>query len=230
MDSDILVFVDDDEMPFPGLLEAACKAILQENADCAGGRVQVDFSEISRPAWLEDNLLGFLAEVNHGSHAFWIQDDSTPVWTSNIAYRMAIFRNDPSLRFDSRYNREGADIGGGEDAIMLANLLARNLRIRYCPDMVVSHNVETWRLKRSYFLKLHYKAGVQYGQYEMEKFQPGILGFPNFLFGQALSKFRITMANLLLGKPGTLRLAMNFTHAAGSIVGYRNRPTRSQAK
>ena len=49
LDSDILVFIDDDELPRPGLLRAACDAILTEGAECAGGKVEVDFTGLERP-------------------------------------------------------------------------------------------------------------------------------------------------------------------------------------
>src|SRR5512139_1349511 len=103
LDRDILVFIDDDELPQPGLLEAAHDAIVNESAECAGGRVGMDFSTIKRPAWLGDELLGFLAAVDHGSEAFWIESTATPIWTANVAYDMRLFRDDSTLRFDARY-------------------------------------------------------------------------------------------------------------------------------
>src|SRR5262245_32610831 len=54
IDSDIFVFMDDDELPEPGLLAAAHAAIAVEGAQCAGGRVKVDFEHHPRPAWLGD--------------------------------------------------------------------------------------------------------------------------------------------------------------------------------
>jgi glycosyltransferase involved in cell wall biosynthesis len=113
MDSDILIFIDDDEMPRSGLLAAASHAILEKGAQCAGGRVEMDFSTHPRPSWLGDELLGFLAATDHGSEPFWIKDTSTPIWTAtNIAYDMRLFRDDPVLRFDKRYDRKGNVMGG----------------------------------------------------------------------------------------------------------------------
>ena len=154
MSSDILVFIDDDELPQPGLLDAAARAIIEDGAQCAGGRVEVDFSSIGRPGWLEDNVLGFLAAVDHGPSKFWIKDDSTPIWTANVAYDMQLFRDDPGLRFDKRYDRVGKGVGGGEDVMMFRGLLKRGARIQYRPDMAVLHAVEPWRLKRRHFLRL----------------------------------------------------------------------------
>lgn len=223
MDSDILVFIDDDEIPLPGLLEAAADAILNEGAECAGGRVDMDFTTITRPRWLEDDLLGFLAAVDHGPQRFWIQDAGTPIWTANVAYDMRLFRNDPTLRFDIRYNREGKDIGGGEDAIMLRTLLERKARIRYRPDMVVLHAVESWRLSRSYFLKLHYRAGLRHGLLSLPRYPQTLLGVPPFMITQFLTHCGRTLKLALTGKPGLVRQAMNAAHALGSLQGYRSR-------
>ena len=223
LSSDILVFIDDDELPQPGLLQNAYDAIANEGAECAGGRVEVDFGPYGRPTWLEDSLLAFLAEVRHGDLPFWITNDGTPIWTANIAYDLRLFREDPALRFDKRYNREGTDIGGGEDGAMLRALLARGRRIRYRPDMAVWHFIEPWRLKRSYFLKLHYRAGLRIGRQELPAYSRAIFGIPPFLVGQCMKQGFKTLGMYLAGKGGALRQAMTAMHAIGNLVGYRSR-------
>jgi succinoglycan biosynthesis protein ExoM len=221
--SDIMVFIDDDELPQPGLLNAAYDAIVNEQAECVGGRVDVDFTPYGRPAWLEDDVLGFLAEVKHGDKPFWITDASTPIWTANIAYDMRLFREDPSLRFDQRYNREGNDVGGGEDAMMFQTMLARGIKIRYRPDMVVSHFVEQWRLKRGYFIKLHYRAGYRQGKVRAPNYDKTILGVPPFMFVLFFKQCQRTLSKWLRSEAGGLRQAMNAAHALGMILGYRAR-------
>ncbi len=218
MKSDILIFIDDDEIPLPGLVAEACHAIFHEGADCAGGKVQVDFSELQKPKWLTDDLLGFLAEVNHGNQAFWISDEKTPVWTANIAYNMNIFRSVPSLRFDKRYDRKGKAIGGGEDVAMFKMLLNKNYSIRYSPEMKVLHSVEPWRLHRRYFLKLHFLSGFKTALYEMPQYEKCVMGVPLFLFPQLARHFFYCLL-LLCKRRSYMRQAMNVTHAAGLIFG-----------
>ena len=220
---DILVFIDDDELPQGGWLASAYDAIANEQADCAGGRVQVSFAPLARPAWLKDDLLGFLAEVDHGHSAFWIQSAETPIWTANIAYAMRIFRDNPTLRFDDRYNRSGPDVGGGEDAIMFRSLLAMGARIRYRPDMAVWHGVEPWRLRRRYFLKLHYRAGQRHGRYALPNYPKSVFGVPPFLVSQFLVHFLKTLPPIKPGNASRIRQAMNAAHALGCITGYRAR-------
>ena len=53
MESNFLVFMDDDELPHPGLLEAAVQALTEEGARCAGGKVKVTFPPARvRNGWL----------------------------------------------------------------------------------------------------------------------------------------------------------------------------------
>jgi glycosyltransferase involved in cell wall biosynthesis len=223
LDSDIMVFIDDDETPLPGLLAAADHAITQEGAECVGGRVIVDFSTHSRPRWLGDELLGFLAAVDHGDAAFWIKDHATPIWTANVAYDMSLFRNDPHLRFDARYDRKGNAVGGGSDAVMFRALVDRGAAIRYRPEMAVLHDVEPWRLKRSYFLRLHYRAGLRKGRYELPEYSRTYFGVPPFLITQFLSQTIQAIPDIVLDRTGAIRKGMNASYTLGNLVGYSKR-------
>ena len=219
LNNDFMLFMDDDELPSQGLISAATDALINENADCVGGRVEVCFGEIVRPRWLSDSLMGFLAETDYGTQTLWISDTSKPLWTANIAYNMAIFRDNPTLRFDLRYNRKGEGVGGGEDVIMFEQLVDRKYRIRYRPDMIVKHYIDSWKIKRSYFLKLHFIAGIKEGRYELEKYSNSICGVPLFLFNQAVKQTLKWLKLGLTSDPETMRQGMNVTHALGLISG-----------
>lgn len=228
MASDFLVFIDDDEIPHPGLLQAAVDALSGGDIRCVGGKVKVVFPPGRRPAWLVDDLLGFLAEVDYGEQAFPIKDASTPIWTANVAYDMQLFRDDAALRFDARYNRRGQGVGGGSDAIMFREMLGRGIPMQYCPQMVVQHHVDEWRLRRSYFLKLHFVAGRKRAQFQMGNFGRSFFGVPPFMLVQAWQHWARTLGMALRRQPGLLRQAMNGTYALGSIWGrmlrYREGP------
>ncbi|MCC6201489.1 MAG: glycosyltransferase family 2 protein [Gammaproteobacteria bacterium] len=217
--SDYMLFMDDDELPGAGLLAAAVDALDREGAEVAGGRVEIMFAPHPRPRWLSDELLGFLAEIDHGHEAVWITDNSTPLWTANVAYRMEIFARDPELRFDTRYNRLGHSVGGGSDAIIFRAMVDRGLKIRYRPDMVVEHYVDAWRLKRGYFLKLHFIAGRKQGQFQTGNYPATIYGVPPFMVLQALKAWGRTAAMFVGRQPGVLRQAMNGSNALGMIWG-----------
>jgi glycosyltransferase involved in cell wall biosynthesis len=221
MDSEYLAFIDDDELPRDGFVAAMAKCFEEyPEAGCIGGRVKVDFAEGERPGWLNNDLLGFLAESDYGSEGFWIRDEKTPLWTANIAYRMGLFRKYPELRFDQRYSRVGTAVGGGEDAIMFRELLRRGVPTRYCPDMVVDHAVERWRLRPAYFLRLHCLAGFKAGRWELEEHLGGLLGVPLFLVRQWMAQLAKTFRMLSQREPGALlRQSMTAAHTLGMIFG-----------
>lgn len=223
LNSDIMVFIDDDELPLPGLLDSACGAILGDGAQCVGGKVVMDFTRHPRPHWLGDDLLGFLAAIDYGGTPFWIKDTSTPIWTANVAYDMRLFREDSELRFDIRYNREGNVIGGGEDAVMFRALLKRGTRVRYEPGMTVLHDIEPWRLKRRYFLNLHYRNGRRQGRYELPAYSKFVLGMPSFMIKQGLQQLLKTLGMYYTRDRRALRQAMTVAHTFGCLRGYRDR-------
>ncbi|MCA1925391.1 MAG: glycosyltransferase family 2 protein [Thiobacillus sp.] len=223
LDRDWLVFIDDDELPAPGWLAAACDGFTREAADCVGGHIEIDYGTAARPRWLDDEIAAFLGRLDHGPQAFWIESDRTPLWSGNTGYAMRIFREAPALRFDARYNRAGTGVGGGEDAMMFRSLLARGARMRYRPDMRIYHGVDPWKLRRAYFLRLHYQAGLRAGRYALPDYPRTCFGMPPFLLGQAARQFGHAAALHLGGRPGALRQAMNAAHALGCAVGYRRR-------
>jgi len=221
--SDYIAFIDDDELPGPGWLAASYRALHDEGAECVGGRIDVSRPAMGFPDWITHELLGFLGRLDYGKAPFWITSPETPVWSGNIAYRTSLFRDNETLRFDVRYNRIGAGVGGGEDAIMFRTLIKQGSLIRYQPDMRIEHLVDSWKLTRRYFLKLHYLAGVRYGRHQLGDYPRLALGVPPFLITQFLRQCAKTATMALLGKTGVLRQAMNASNALGIIIGYAHR-------
>jgi len=221
---DYIAFIDDDEIPEEGWLQAAYHALHFEGADCVGGKIKVNFDSLSRPAWLNGEIAGFLGHLDYGPQPLWIENATTPVWTGNIAYCLKIFRNEKNpLRFDSRYNRKGADIGGGEDLVMFRKLIENKSRIRYRPDMIIGHRVEAWKLKRLYFLKLHYRTGFRKGRHDLPDYPKKVMGIPPFMISQLVNQSAKILLMWAKNEAGVLRQAMNATHTLGTIFGYAKR-------
>jgi len=214
-----LLFIDDDEWPLPGLVEAATQALEFDEAECVGGRIKCFFGNKSRPGWLRDDLLPFLGAVDYGSESFWVVDETTPLWSGNIAYRTAIFKENPHFRFDHRYNRRGEGIGGGSDAIMFQEFLKAGVKMRYRPDMVLLHSIEESRLNRGYFLKRHFISGQKYGQFQTGDYPRTIAGIPFFMFSQMMRQCLSTFKLLVARDPRVMRQAMNASYAMGSMYG-----------
>lgn len=220
-----LAFIDADELPEPGWLASAVDALHNEQADCVGGVIKVKYPKNAPPAWLTDELSGFLGQLNHGDSAFWIKERSTPVWSGNIAYRTEVFRD--GLRFDGRYDRHGKGVGGGSDAIMFRSLIDRKCRIRYRPDMIINHLVEPEKLRRRYFLRLHYLAGRKFGEFEMQGTAGGVFGIPPYMVMQLVRQIYKYLKMSIKRDQNKLRQAMNASYAFGALVGRVRRRMRA---
>ncbi len=217
--SECLLFIDDDEIPAENFVQAACTAFGKEQADCVGGRVMIRFPFDQRPGWFEEELLGFLAHTDYGDAPFWIKDKTTPLWTANIGYRTQIFRDDPELRFDDRYNREGKEVGGGEDVVMFNALIKRNMKSRYCPEMYVEHFVEENKVTRRYFIRRHFSSGFKFGRYEYPEYENSIYGVKPFMIHHFFSNTLKALGMYIARKDGALRQAMTASHSLGTIFG-----------
>ncbi len=224
-DSAYLAFIDTDEAPLPGWLEAAVDALDREGAECAGGPIRVRFPG-PRPAWLRDELLKYLGSVDHGGEPFWIRDYRTPVWSGNIAYRLSLFRS--GLRFDPRYNRAGRGVGGGSDAVMFRLLVDQRARMRYRPDMVIEHWVGCEKMNRRYFLHLNLLAGIKFGRFEQEKFDRALFGVPLFLVKQAALEVASTLGKTATRRPDAMLAAVSTARTIGALGGSFQRWRRGE--
>jgi glycosyltransferase involved in cell wall biosynthesis len=210
-----LAFIDTDELPYKNWLKTAVRSLIDKKVDCVGGKITISLPH--RPNWLSDDLLSFYGELNHSKHPFNIYDKSTPVWSGNIAYNTSIFQD--RLRFDVRYNRKGKGIGGGEDEIMFQYLLQNNHTIAYEPEMEVLHLITGEKVKRLYFLKLHYLAGKNTGLYAINPAEKKILGVPRFMYMQLLMHIYQSIYLYFLDPRIFMRKAMTLTHQIGMMVG-----------
>ncbi len=215
LSSRYLAFIDADELPRKFWLQAAINVLIDDEIDCVGGKISVSIS--SRPKWLSDDLLPFYGEVNYSDQRFKIYELSTPIWSGNIAYNMRIFLQ--GLRFDTRYNRKGNALGGGEDSMMFRYLLQNNFKLIYEPRMEILHLIPDAKIKRSYFLKIHYLAGQKSGLYDMDYNGKKIFGIPRFMFLQLCKKPYQVVLFCLVKPYAYMREAMNWTYLMGMIVG-----------
>lgn len=208
-------FIDADEIPEDRWLQTAIDVLSDDSIDCVGGKITIYLP--NRPAWLTDNLLPFYAEVNHSDKAFKIVDVSTPIWTSNIAYNNRIFQQ--GLRFDTRYNRKGKGIGGGSDGIMFHYFVKHNYSLIYEPKMEILHLIPDERVRRRYFLKLHYIDGKKFGLYEAKPEGQKLFGIPRFMYLQLVKKI-IHVANIaIIKRQPYMRDAMTVAYQIGLMKG-----------
>ena len=153
---DYVIFIDDDETPDPEWLRAFETLIREHAPDAFGGRIEVLF-EGDRPAWLSDDLLGFLGELNRADEAVLLTDRGTSFHGGNFGLRRVLC--DTVGLFDPALGRKGTDNTGGEEIDFYRRLLARECRVWWTPHAVIFHRIQAAKLKRGYFLDLHYRQG-----------------------------------------------------------------------
>ena len=213
-----LVFMDDDETPDPQWLSAYEASIGEHFPDALGGRIEVFFEDGERPRWLQE-LLGFLGKLDHGP-ARWLTDSKTPIFGGNFAFRRSVF--DRIGNFDTQLGRKGSVNVGGEDTEIYARLLAAGCSVRWVPDAVIQHRIQTPKLHRTYFLDLHYRQGRKEGA---RKRGNASRIPPKYLWPQVARAYgRAIRKRLSSGSDTSLRLEMNAAYFAGFLVGWARDP------
>lgn len=209
-----VVFMDDDETPDPGWLRAFRGAIEAYRPDALGGRIEVMF-EGERPAWLQDELLGFLGKLDHGE-ARRLTEPSTPIFGGNFAFRRAVFERIGN--FNPSLGRMGARNTGGEDTEIYRRLLAAGCDVRWVPQAVIHHRIQPHKLSRRYFLDLHYRQGRTEGAIkrgDRSRIPPAYL-VPQLWRAIA----RAASIRLKQGGSYALRAEMNVAYFVGYILGW----------
>lgn len=210
-----LLYMDDDETPDPAWLLAHEQAMIEHQPDALGGRIEVMFEDGDRPAWLQDELLGFLGKLDNGE-ARWLRGDDTPIFGGNFAFRRTVF--DRIGDFDARLGRMGKVNSGGEDTEIYRRLLAFGCRVRWVPDAVINHRIQTPKLRRRYFLDLHFRQGRWQGA---RKRGEGSRVPPKYLIPQLLRACGKALAKRWReGGNHSLRLEMNAAYFSGYILGW----------
>lgn len=210
-----LVFIDDDETPDPRWLAAYERDILLYTPDALGGPIEVIFEHGDRPSWLQDELLGFLGRLDHGEGR-WLTDPATTFYGGNFAVRKAIFSKVGG--FDSELGRKGRINTGGEDTEFYRRLIDNGHSVRWVSEATIYHRIRADKLRRSYFLELHYRQGAAEGS---GKRGNGSRLPPIYLLGQLARALKSALQQRFTqGKDSSLRLEMNVIYFLGYIQGW----------
>jgi len=210
-----VLFIDDDETPDPNWLHAFETLIGNHAPDAFGGRIEVLF-EGERPPWLADELLGFLGQLNRAESIVPLTQPNTSFYGGNFGFRKSVC--DHVGAFDAALGRKGMDNTGGEEVDFYRRLLDRGFKVWWTPDAVIHHRIQSAKLKRSYFVDLHYRQG----RAEAVRQRGSSLRIPpRYLvpqLGRALGAFlRQWQAG---GLNATVRKEMNIAYFLGYIAGW----------
>lgn len=212
---DYIIFMDDDETADPDWLRAYERLINDKKPDAFGGRIRVLFED-PRPSWLTDEILGFLGELNRSDRISPLEEPTASFYGGNFGIRKSVCAT--VGKFNSMLGRKGRNNTGGEEVDYYRRLLSAKMSVWWTPEAIIFHRIQTAKLKRSYFLNLHYLQGRMEGIRERDK-QSRIP--PVYFYGQllrAIAAFWHVFREK--GYAATLRKEMNIAYFIGKIIGW----------
>jgi GT2 family glycosyltransferase len=211
-----VVFIDDDETPDQNWLCAYERVILAERPDALGGRIGVMFEDCERPAWLHEELLGFLGQLDHGGLTRRLGDTGTAIFTGNAAFRREVFAK--VGLFDTALGRKGKVNFGGEDVEMYRRMVGAGCDVWWVPDAIIHHRIQADKLERRYFLDLHFRQGRTEG---LLKRGTASRVPPPYLLPQLWRAAKSALSQRVKqGSTFSLRKEMNVAYFLGYILGW----------
>jgi glycosyltransferase involved in cell wall biosynthesis len=211
-----LLFIDDDETPDPEWLAAHTRMALALKPDAFGGPIDVLFLDGVRPAWLQDDLLGFVGRLDYGREHRWLIAPDTPIFGGNFGFKRTVFEK--IGRFDTALGRRGAVNVGGEDIEIYERLRRAGCRVLWVPDALIHHRIQATKLRRGYFLDLHF----QHGRVEGRRVRGNCSKIPpRHLWGQLVRAARTAAGQIAKrGRDASLRKEMNVAYFVGYLLGW----------
>lgn len=215
-EGDYIIFIDDDETPHPDWIIEYERAIRTWHPDALGGPIEVLFEEAEQPSWLQDELLGFLGRLSHGHEPKRLVEHATAIFTGNACFKKAIF--EVIGHFDSGLGRKGTDNSGGEDVEFYRRMIDAGMDIRWVPEAIIYHRIQAHKLRKAYFIDLHYRQGHMEGSRargDRSRIPP------LYLAPQYWRAFKSAMSDRFhKGSDFSLRKEMNIAYFSGYIAGW----------
>lgn len=142
----LLIFLDDDESPDDGWLEAIIEFWNERRPAAILGRVVSVFG-VERDAWLV-GARAFLRPTHRTG------DRLDAAATNNLLLDLDVVRA-RGLRFDQRMG-----MSGGEDSLFTQQLVRSGGTLLWCDEAVVFDHIPDERLRRAWVLKRAYRGGT----------------------------------------------------------------------
>mgnify|MGYP001166022977 FL=1 len=217
--SELIAFVDDDHRVDAGYLEAVCRAADRHpEADLFCGRILPDWDG-REPAWVHDDGPYRIYPLpvprfDQGDEPFELTPDRAIPGGGNLAVRTATAaRIGP---FDTAMGPTGHDLGGAEDLDWVLRGQRLGARLRYVPDMVQYHYVDTARLTLGYVMKKAYKRTASTVRLEADE---GRTSVPRYLY-RKLAEYAL-LACTAVGASRRRYYLVRTAAALGEFAGYR---------
>ena len=154
--ADVLLFMDDDAVAEPGLLEAHLRQLASPPRPVAtGGRIYLRWPE-ARPTWVPASLETYYSGLDLGDTARPLRFPEYP-YGANMAIRRETLMQLGG--FSVALGRRGRDLISGEEKDLFLRVSRCGGRVDYVPDAVVHHYVLPERTRRMWFLRRSWAQG-----------------------------------------------------------------------
>lgn len=198
-----IAFLDDDETPAPGWLEAILACMEQHRADVVFGPVESELPPHA-PRWVRRCFakpeLATGTPVTHGG-------------AGNVAFRRSVLkgRNDP---FDPSFGRTG-----GEDTDWFYRLHLAGKKMIWCAEAKASELVPASRMQLSWVRRRAFRGGQTYYRVVVRRYPPGKLAlWFAAKSAQLLGALVAAPVLLLASRPAYVALTLRGAGAAGQLA------------
>ena len=159
--SDLIAFIDDDELVTPEWLEAMVATYYEKNADVVLGPVRAEYSS-NCPLWMRHGDF-------HSTKPAWVKGEIITGYTCNVLFNRTA-KAIAGLRFR-------ADLGrtGGEDTVFFSTVYKAGGRIVYAPEALVTEEVPADRANFAWLFKRRYRYGQTHALLLLESSGFGLL-------------------------------------------------------
>jgi len=209
-----LIFIDDDETPVPGWLEAYEKLVREHAPDAFGSRIEVLF-EGERPAWLGDELLGFLGQLRRSDTTVPLTQPDSSFYGGNFGFRKSVC--DVVGMFDAALGRKVPTIREGKRSTSTGDCWPTDSRSggRRMPPYTIVSRRKSSSATTSTTSTSAKDAWRDANAGSRSRFPPLYL-YPQL--GRSVSAFAAPTARR--GAAGTVRAEMNVSYFVGYILGW----------
>jgi glucosyl-dolichyl phosphate glucuronosyltransferase len=156
---EIIAFADDDVIVDKYWIQCIDKAFKEHNdVVCIGGKI-LPIWEISKPDWLNQDLYTYLALLDYGDSAVYM--DTPDIYSANIAVKSEMFKKHGV--FDTNLGRIPKKLYCAEETDFLKRLLNAGEKILYHPSLIVHHHIPAHRISKQYMRKWNFDRGEMEG-------------------------------------------------------------------
>lgn len=211
----IMAFLDDDVLVDPRWLVALVEAFESTGASMIGGRVDLWWEAVRRPAWMIPELEDHLSRLDYGENIRQLHEPR--IVGANFAFLRRVFEDaGPAGGFRPDLDRKGKSLLSGGETDFIIKAFTRGHTLFYSPAARLRHWVPPHRAELGHLLKII--EGKAVAQILMRE-RYGVIDQARSLAG-GLAKLVVHGPCSLLGlRRAAIRARMRCATGRGQIIG-----------